>query len=487
MNFFSKLFSSSPSDDLSTQCNDNIIEYIKTLFEDCAEIFTNVPLFYQHQSQTVEYMMLHPKAGIILFNFFDYDIEELDDITVSAAKEGDKNPIIKTKDIKSLIERRLDEVYHAKVVPIHAILICNHLSEKEFDTLDESFHELIPKNSALFNDSDSTVYRQRILKDSDDDTANYELNTIKQAIFAELIVPEQNSLMSGEQQKVLHADLDKKSLIRGLPGSGKTSLLISKALYEKMKNPELRLIIFANRTCHVHHLQSMIFQFIENSHWALNPADIEVNNFDAMLKLSKEKAEYDLVMCDNVNPEDISTLDSLLSKEGKLLASSYYNIKDFNTFQLTDSYRLSPALYAACEGFKAQKLNEHLSLQNESSNTNVLSILKHLLKDVSAEEISIVHYNREEMLLLNTEINNTFNSSSYIFDDLDKKEGIILYPLSQLSCLLNEYMIIIIEDLNSCDWIELISRAKVKTFVLSQDREVYQLINLIKGKNNASH
>lgn len=482
MNFFSKLFFSA-STDITVKPHDNTFEYIKSLFEQDAEFYTCVPLFYHNEKEFINYMMIHPVAGVTLFNFFDYSAEDLAGTSVSTANAKDKNPDIKTDKIKHLIENRLDELFHSRVVPIRTVLICNNLSEDEFNNLDQSFHILIPKTLTLFNTSTTETYTTTILGNTTV-SRNYELDTIKRALFGEFLISENNALMTDEQQKVIHTDLGAKNLIQGLPGSGKSSLLIAKALYEKMKDPNAKLAIFAPRTCHVHHIQSMIFQLVESSHWGLNPANITVYNFDMLLKLSKEKHKYDLVVCDEINKEDLSVIETLLNSKGKLLVSSSHTFEGFETHFLSENFRLSPAICAACEGFKVQKLNNHLSLQNDSTIKNILGIIDRLLKDSLAQEISILHYNIEDLHHLQTAINHTFSPVSRMYDDPETNEGIRLYPLSYLTCIQNKYIILILDQIDNYDGIDLITHAHAKTFVLSEDKDVYQLINLIKGKTD---
>lgn len=482
MNFFSKLFQSSSNNSDETPINDSF-EELKLRFNDQAEFFTDVTIFHQKEKKTLKYIMIHPQAGLVLFNFFNYSASELDGVTASPATDKTANADIRTSDDKSFVELRFDELFHTQVSPIRSILICPNLSEGEFDYLDDSFHQLIPKSLSLFNDSKQELYEQVVLGQEKD---NYNTAKIKQALFAELILPEQNSLMSQEQQNAVFTEIGECLNIKGLPGSGKSSVLIAKALYEKMKNPSINMIIFAKLACNIHHLQALIFQFVENSHWSLNPAEIAVSTFGSMQKRLHDKEKYDLIVCDDVNEADLSTLKKLLNRHGRLLVSSSYEIDDVKSVPLLESHRLSPALCAACEGLEVEHLSKSLSLKSGNTFMNVLLILEELLQGTSAQNITIAHYNKEELLQLQTEIDSYFTPISYQFDDQDKKEGIILYPLSHISCIVNDYVIVIIDENPQESLIQLISRARIKSFVLSESEDVHQLINHIKGDNNES-
>lgn len=476
VNIFSKLFSS-PTVTNKHPDRSKHIKHLQTIFAPEAEFFTQLPIFNNRDKKNIDYLMIHPKMGVILLNYFDYSLEDLKGVTVSLAQEKDTNPDIKTSEIKKFLMQRFDDVFNTQLSPIRSILICSKLTENEFDSLDESFHLHIPKHSTLFCDANDTVYKDILLNKENED---YDLEKIKRALFPELVVAKTRSLMTNEQTKIMHTQQSENILVHGLPGSGKSSTLIAKALYEKMKKPELELIILGKRVCNVHQLQALIFSFIENSHWALNPADITVSSFETIKKRCSEKENYDLIVCDDMNEEDMPFLLQLLNKKGKLLASSHYHFKDIKRTTLYANFRLSPALCAACEGLEVDHLEQSLSRVSGNIFMNAVLTLSHLLKEVDPNDITIVHENKEELLTLQTEIDTFFSPISYLFDTSDKKEGIALYPMSHIPCLLNKYMIIIIDENSIYDPIELISRARHKTFILSQSEEVYNIIQTIK-------
>ncbi len=480
MSLFSKLFNSATNNTESTP-SDETFQELKLRFDDTASFYTKADIFNHQEKKRIPYVMIHPSAGVVLFNFFNYSALELENVTASLANGNASKADIRTIDDKSFVQQRFEEMFNTQIAPVRSILICLNLSEGEFDYLDESFHQYIPKTLALFNDSTQQQYEEIILGK---ESKNYDTDKIKQALFGEFIVPEKNILMTLEQQHAVHTDIVDTLNIKALPGSGKSSLIIAKALYEKMNDPSINLIIFGKLPCNVHHLQSLIFKFIENSHWSLNPADITVSSFESIKKRLHTKERYDLIVCDDINPSDLKSLRHLLDKKGRLLVSSSYELDNILSFPLVNNYRLSPALCAACEGLEVEKLSNSLSLKSGNTFMNTLLILEQLLKHTSAEKISLVHYNKEELLQLQSEIDNYFTPISFLFDDPHAKEGIQLYPLSHISCIVNDYVIVIIDDIPEDSLIELISRAREKSFVLSEDVSVNQLINHIKGKNN---
>lgn len=481
MNFFSKLFSPSKPTVLSPDKSKHI-QHLRKLFEPPASLYTQVPLFNNQSQHLIPYMMIHPNEGILLFNFFEYSAGELKGVTAKAADAQDTDADIQTDSRKNFIMQRFDEIFHTQLAPVRSLLICSNLSEQEFQDLHQSFHTLIPNDATLFTDSDDKRYKEVIHSNN----KPYEIEKIKRALFAELVIPKTRSLMNIQQERIIHAELEENSLYYGLPGTGKSSMLIIKALYEKMKNRDLNLIIMGKRSCSVHHLQALIFAFIENSHWGINPAEVLVSSFETIKKRCSEKEKFDLIICDDINAQDLDSLLQLLHKDGKLLASSHYQIPELKTYNLEMNYRLSPALCAACEGLGVENLKHSLEVLHGNINMNLILTLKNILKDSNPTDVLLIHQNKEELLKLQAELDDYFTPISYLFDDEEKIEGIGLYPLSHLPCLLNKYLIIVIEDDSEYDPIELISRASKKTFILSQSEAVYNVVDLIKNKLSGS-
>lgn len=471
MNLLSNLFFSSKKK--TPPVHDEGIERLKIVFQEAGEIYSDLPLFHQQQQHIIPCMMIHPDAGVVLFNFFSHSAKELAGVKASLASKKDEDAEIKSSDTKSFIQRRFDEIFHTQISPVHSILVCPNLSEAEFDALDPSFHTLIPKSLAIFSDSRDEHYLKCVIQK---ESQGYDTAKIKQAIFGEFVLPDKNILFSLEQQNAVHLPFEKECLIKALPGSGKSSVLVVKALYEKMKDPSLKLIILGRLSCNIHQLQAMIFQFIENSHWGINPADIPVISFESLQRYARAKQRYDLVVCDDISEEDLRTARKLLNKKGRLLLSSSHEIDGVSAYPLVQNYRLSPALCAACEGLEVERLGENLSLQSGNTFMNTLLILEKLLKEAEPKEISILHHNKEELLMLQQEINAFFTPISSVFDAGHADNKLLLYPLSHLSCLNNRYVIVVIETPSLYDTIELISRADIKTFILSQDEKIHHLI-----------
>ena len=84
MNLFSKLFTSSNNANIETDPNP-VYESVKSYCEE-ATFYENALIFQQSQQRTIKNLMIHPKAGIVIFNYFNFHARDLEGVTASLAK-----------------------------------------------------------------------------------------------------------------------------------------------------------------------------------------------------------------------------------------------------------------------------------------------------------------------------------------------------------------------------------------------------------------
>ena len=476
MSLFSKLFSKPKLQNKNINKED--LSFLENFTNNGADFYENKLIFYKNSKKIIKYILLDKRSGVVLFNFFNFSFNDLKGVTASKA-QGNHQAQIQTDNEKSIITYKFDEKFNKQIAPIHSILICPNLSEKEFDSLDESFHNLIPKNLTIFKDATSQDYEDLIYFEKE---ATYDTQLIKKALFFEFNLSDKKAILNKDQETCILEPIENKLLVHGVPGSGKSSILVAKAMLQKIQNPNIKLIFFSQQACSVHQLKSIIFEFIENTNLQINLTDIEVSSFDSIYKRSKNREKYDLIVCDGVNHNDLEALESMLNTNAKLLLSSNNAIENISTCRLTKSYRISETLTKACLGESVENLNTNLSFKYGNIFMDTHLTLATLLKEVDKTAISIIHYDKEELLELQAQINEYFENISYMHDDIEKKDGIFLYPLSKIRCINNDYLIIVVDKESLYEEIELISRANIKTFVLSRDKSVYQILNQIKNK-----
>ena len=85
VSIFSKFFSSS-TPIVQSPDRTKHLTYLKNLLGN-STIYTQTTLFNNLDSCLIEYMLVHPQAGVILLNYFDYDAHELKGLTARSSKK----------------------------------------------------------------------------------------------------------------------------------------------------------------------------------------------------------------------------------------------------------------------------------------------------------------------------------------------------------------------------------------------------------------
>lgn len=465
---------------LTTPTESALFQALKSELSHKASFYERANFFSPKSDYSIKQLMLHPDIGIVLFKNFDYDAPALQGTTVSLAEAEDKSDLNISSD-EGFLRDIIETTFHAQPFEIYTVLLCDQLTEEAFDQLDESFHALIPKKRTLFKGQENLEQVLLALHEGDE---SYDLTQIKQTLFAELRLPQSPDICSSEQEEIIHNPLLSPSYIYGLPGSGKSNVLIMKALYEHMLSPQKKMIIFAPKACDVHHLQALIFQAAENTQWSFNPADITVSSFDSIIRRGREKEKYDLLFCDEMYRSDLNNLRQLCTKNARFLATSHYPVDGLSMLKLTKNYRSSPALCAACEGQEVQTLEQHLVFKTGNPIMNSLLLIEKLQQEVTLSSISLVSPSKEMSLQLQEEFNDYFSFTTDLEDDVTHDENLVIHPLNQLSCIHNEYLVIIVDEESRYDPVTLISRAHKKSFILSKSEDIYNTITTIKGIHN---
>ena len=108
MSIFSAFFSSKDTPHNKSSSFDSI----KELLNDEAEFYTDTTLVHLSNKRVIKQMMLHPRLGVVLFNYFHYNAKELKGASVSIKQSQDQTAEVKTQEDKAFIQHRSDEIFH---------------------------------------------------------------------------------------------------------------------------------------------------------------------------------------------------------------------------------------------------------------------------------------------------------------------------------------------------------------------------------------
>ncbi|AFV96927.1 MULTISPECIES: hypothetical protein [unclassified Sulfuricurvum] len=248
--FLTRIFSSKPKEPILNDPEDNIPLKIFVIKEG-GKFFHDFQLFHQNSITSIDTLIFLPHYGIFFGKTLEWKASELENATVErSSKQSKRTTATNLEGVEAKIRSKLEDVLSFNFTPVERFIWMKHLSEIEFDALDPSFHELLPKERIFF--TNETVESIRTKLDSIGEYHSSPLSSV-QIIGAlathTFILPTPDypagSILSPQQNHFLILPLQGTTTLYGDYGSGKSLLLIRKAILMLLTNPEEKIVLLA--------------------------------------------------------------------------------------------------------------------------------------------------------------------------------------------------------------------------------------------------
>lgn len=215
------------------------------------KLFQAFNLFYLQSITLLDILVFLPKYGIFFGEKRTWTFSELEKATVErSTRQAKRPPTTHFESTESKIRSKLDDVLPFNTIPIYRFISMPNLSAAEFDKLDSSFHELLPKERIIFSDDTIETIEQKIQAMSELlEEPLCEIQTIGALQTHAYILPSiqkpLGAILSIEQTLFLTTPLAQSTVLCGEYGSGKSTLLVRKAMRTLLLEPEEKILVFA--------------------------------------------------------------------------------------------------------------------------------------------------------------------------------------------------------------------------------------------------
>ena len=287
-------------------------------------LFENIPIFYRSQKMILTLALFIPKTGLILFEYKDWTYEELRNAKVSKASHVQKaEESLSFESLGEFIKEKFTDLTTFDDIDIFNFVIMEQLREEEFNLLDESFHALLPKERILFQDSALDII-ERKFKTLPAKQKTYTVQNTLPFIFSQYMIldGEKVYFANEEQRRFLDKKLQKNENLTADRQSGKTTLLLQKAILEKLENQKNRIAIITPTRLQKELLRQTLLDLVEHSSVVLDMNDIALYTPDEIQNSQKKILEHvDMIFIDDAFALQSDFLASLkqLSKYKTLL------------------------------------------------------------------------------------------------------------------------------------------------------------------------
>ncbi|MEA2112327.1 MAG: hypothetical protein U9P71_09820 [Campylobacterota bacterium] len=401
----------------------SLMVLVKEYVASCDVILYENPKIYHHQKTVdVASLMILPNRGIVLFEDIDWEFDTIKDATVSSRLPSSKKSSSVVFDSPlHVINQKFNEVLHKDLNITKGFILFNDLKQEEFDLLDESFHQLIPKSRVLFNDETLDSLRDK-LETAFVDSLNITTTSIISTLFMQYTLLSDNehiehAVVNEEQKNYIDTEFSDISTLIGPYGSGRSTLMLLKVLIQKIETPKKRFLIIepTHTACEImkHRLLAAIEHAIVDVDIStidiITPKELLTQHAQALYKKPLEPIEItpkmmkkkfniaDVIICDDIellSDEFIFYLMHIQKGSTLHFVSADTDKAKGNSTTLSKSYRVTQSTLELCK----KDLKSHDSYKNISNikfsegNIYMETILafKKILKNREADEKSLI-------------------------------------------------------------------------------------------------
>ncbi len=474
------------------------LEDNKTLF-----IYENITIYHHAQSFFIPLLILDQNRGIYLFEYKEWSYDELKNSTISKATHQESTEdTLAFENAHDFIRVKFNELIHSDGVKIFNFLIMENLNTSEYEHLDISFKELLPKHRIMFNDS---TKKEIIHKIESATTIKKHLPThidiMGNLLIQYLIIDKDKNkeqikhFCTRQQIDFIDSKLEDHCVLNAFAASGKTSCILLKAILEKLRDPSLHIVIIQATTLACDRLKQRLINSIEHAIVEIDITTIEVLTPMELVnkhlnklhkpeleialhidtKLMKKKFNVaDLILCDDADLYEydfIKYLEHIQKKSSLILVQNHDSeLKDDSNYHFTKNFRNKTV------NIKFKKANQH---------AKTLQIVAKLLKEHKADDILIVSDNLSKKRLAE-DFEHFIKDEAILFDSsqnllYQKLDSLILASYNQISTMESRFVILLDIETSPVNEVNYALNLSTETTYIVYEEESIE-IEKLKGK-----
>jgi hypothetical protein len=415
--FFTRFLQKESLPDVIQQNESNTLQL--TFFQEIAQelnglFYKNFDLFYQDTTTRIDLLLFIPDRGVYFGEKISWDLATLNGAKIErASKKGKKKPSTHLETAETLLHNKLEAIHSFDSTPIERFIWMPSLNEEDFETLDSSFHELLPKERLIFSDtSKESMYQKFIALLTQLNEPHPALKVMGSLQSHTLLLPTKEqpygAFLSQEQRLFLDTDYtDTVTTLLGEHNSGKSTLLIRKVLLLLLKNSEEKILIITPTLIGGEILRHELIALIEYSIVNINLLSLSFYTSEALERIEELDAfqNASIIICDDSHIMDNLWIERLIEyRQKRWLLLSAQSGKS----PLTDSTVILHNHY------QKEIPCKRISSSAEKVLSTLLSELSLHLQSTSAETIMVILPRADQLEKYKKAIDETLHRNSHI-------------------------------------------------------------------------
>jgi len=271
------------------------------------KIFKDAKIYHHKHIHTIPLLLLDTKRGVYIFEEKGWSYKELKDTKVkkktSDALPNSSNETITLDKTKDIIINKFNEL-NCDDIKIYKYLLLENLTTQEYNSLDSSFKELLPKEKIIFSDTseDEILTKLQNIPPSDTVIDKEKILTTLFAQYSILDDKEKFHLCTNDQIEFINKELTHLEILNGRSRSGKSLTILLKSMVELINNPKKKIIILKPTPLACDILKKRLLDIIEYAIIELDLTSIEIITPIDLLNRHRDKAKINF--SDSLNVEE---------------------------------------------------------------------------------------------------------------------------------------------------------------------------------------
>jgi len=363
-------------------------------------LYQDITIYHHTKSYVIPLMLLDTKRGIYLFERKEWSYDDLKNSTIAKAEnQSAAKDTLSYQNTQNIIDKKFNEITHHDSVPIFNYLLMENLNADEYEHLDESFKELLPIDRVIFSDSkDSEIIQKLEYCETSQKPLPSKENIIGNLLIQYSILSNDFSLKlcSNEQIEFIDSEISGLKILSASSDSDKSSILLLKAILEKLKHPDKKFIIIKPTLLACDILKKKLVDIVEHaiieidltSIMIITPIDL-VNMH--LKKLKRESIVGDLFIDKSLMRKSFNVADLILCDDSNLMSENFIDylihIQSKSNLVLVN-YDKKEAHFIFKKESKESEIE--VSFYKANQHAKALQLISKLLKDSQAKDIIVI-------------------------------------------------------------------------------------------------
>jgi len=442
-------------------------------------VFEDIYIYHHRDKFHIPLIAFDALRGIYLFEVKKWSFDELKGATVEKKEKTEESEeTLAYSKTHEMIRRKFNELIHSDGdVEIFNYLLMENLTTDEYEQLDDSLKELLPKGRIIFQDSIESDIFKKLHDASTPLEEPLSLDKIFGTLFVQYAIVEDNNSVkfcTDEQIAFIDKELSSFENLIAPPKSGKSNLLLLKSIKDLLDEKIKSVVIIKPTILSKDLLQKRLIELIERAIIEVDLTAITILTpqelIDKHLQKLKMKSLFneelyidqklmqksfniaEVIMCDDANllPQNFTLYLKHIQKSKKLLLVN--SKEDDATITLTKSF-INPDRRVHFYEMNPHAKTMHIiaALTNESdrsgsivvvSNTTTREKLREDLQSFIEDETILLDSSTN---LINQDLNNILLTTYEDIDEL-RTRHLIMLDLCSTDSELVEYTINIADE-----------------------------------------